>query len=268
MLFNLYCFSKLLAVFLYFKLSSSQNKTISFTTIVGRQRVNYARDYTQPSTWANASAIQNEALRNSKLIQREKRCGIYRQSPFRRTILKAIVGVIDLNNVEASGGVFLDKVIKHENYSVGNENEQINDIALLHTSKPIDLSISQINAICLPKKGEKSYLKADLTGWGQTKQNGFANVLRTTVVYPFPDSECRRFYKRKFHANEMICAGLRNGNRDACHGDYGGPLTQVKRDVSYLIGIVSFGIDCSQRAYPLVYTRVSNYVDWIYEHIA
>lgn len=46
-------------------------------------------------------------------------------------------------------------------------------------------------------------------------------------------------------------------------GDSGGPLACVRGDVSFLYGIVSWGEGCGRSGKPGVYTRVSNYVDWI-----
>lgn len=50
-------------------------------------------------------------------------------------------------------------------------------------------------------------------------------------------------------------------------GDSGGPLTIHK---NLLIGIISWSSkdpDCASPLYPDVHTRVSEYVDWINEHI-
>ena len=54
---------------------------------------------------------------------------------------------------------------------------------------------------------------------------------------------------------------------DSCQGDSGGPL--VVRDGNeegkpwYLIGVVSFGTSECGIGHPAVYTKVTNYLDWI-----
>ena len=47
-------------------------------------------------------------------------------------------------------------------------------------------------------------------------------------------------------------------------GDSGGPLVVQRVDNSYyLAGITSFGGFCGNEKMPSVYTRVSEYIDWI-----
>lgn len=69
----------------------------------------------------------------------------------------------------------------------------------------------------------------------------------------------------------QLCAGGVQG-KDSCAGDSGGPLmTLYPYKVEYyyfLVGVVSFGpTPCGLKNWPGVYTRVSNYVDWIKQNI-
>ncbi|KAK9506529.1 hypothetical protein O3M35_008451 [Rhynocoris fuscipes] len=63
----------------------------------------------------------------------------------------------------------------------------------------------------------------------------------------------------------MVCAGEKEGGKDACSGDSGGPLVirQDKRCLKTQIGITSFGRDCGLPNMPGIYTRVSYYIPWI-----
>lgn len=72
--------------------------------------------------------------------------------------------------------------------------------------------------------------------------------------------------------DNMICAGLADGARDACNGDSGGPLFAVGDDGPMQIGIVSWGegpmdasAACGHANVYGVYTRLANYRDWITE---
>ncbi|MEQ1941195.1 serine protease [Mesorhizobium sp. VNQ89] len=75
--------------------------------------------------------------------------------------------------------------------------------------------------------------------------------------------------------DNMICAGTTSGVRDACNGDSGGPLFVEGPDGVVQVGVVSWGegpMDASAacghaNAYG-VYTRISNYKDWIAEKTA
>lgn len=77
-------------------------------------------------------------------------------------------------------------------------------------------------------------------------------------------SSCSRAYEEISRiVFGMICARATNPSRDACQGDSGGPLVAN----GYLIGIVSWGEGCANAVYPGVYTRVSEYEDWISDNI-
>ena len=65
--------------------------------------------------------------------------------------------------------------------------------------------------------------------------------------------------------DKIICAGVLDGSKDACHGDSGGPLVCLSnRKLGWeQQGIISVGIGCSNKRNPGLYTRVSSFINWI-----
>lgn len=64
----------------------------------------------------------------------------------------------------------------------------------------------------------------------------------------------------------MLCAGYKEGGKDSCSGDSGGPLSIVNDDdIRTLIGVVSWGGGCAQPKYVGVYARVTSVRTWIRE---
>lgn len=70
----------------------------------------------------------------------------------------------------------------------------------------------------------------------------------------------------------MLCAGdtRTGGNQDvhdACQGDSGGPLVCMIDKRMTLLGIISWGLGCGQKDVPGIYTKVTNYLDWIQDNM-
>lgn len=69
---------------------------------------------------------------------------------------------------------------------------------------------------------------------------------------------------------QILCAGGEEG-KDACAGDSGNVLMALDTSGSpqyYAVGLVSFGpTPCGQAGIPSMYTKVSEYVDWIQSNI-
>ncbi len=104
-------------------------------------------------------------------------------------------------------------------------------------------------------------------GHGNTTSYGWldAPVLQEVDVPIVDNASCKTIYPELTDAK--LCAGLMlEGGKDSCQGDSGGPLFSTGPEPR-LVGIVSYGIGCAQKAAPGVYTRVASYVDWISERI-
>jgi hypothetical protein len=172
------------------------------------------------------------------------------------TNLKVYLGVHTLNPNEATTQIKpISRAILYPTY-IGSSNSWDNDIALLKMKDPVTFN-KQISPLCLPKQGQNLATTDRIgmvTGWGRTSGSGStSNVLRQATI---PVVNC------PFNAANMICAGQMSGTpRDSCGGDSGGPFVLKQNGAYVLTGIVSWGgADCLGDG---VYTKVSNYIDWI-----
>lgn len=122
--------------------------------------------------------------------------------------------------------------------------------------------------ICLPSKEDTNtiYTNCWVTGWGYTKEGGeIQNTLQKATIPLVPNEECQRKYRNYVITKQMICAGYKEGGTDACKGDSGGPMVCKHNGIWQLVGITSWGEGCARKDHPGVYTKVSEYVDWILE---
>nr|XP_022919420.1 serine protease nudel-like [Onthophagus taurus] len=149
-----------------------------------------------------------------------------------------------------------------------------NDLALIKIDTPLKFN-RYVRPICLPSEhtAGRNYLEAPppgtlctAIGWGATFEHGPDPDHLREVELPvlkhckYPDDE----------SGQEICAGFVEGGKDACQGDSGGPFmcrNPNSPDQWYLAGIVSHGDGCARPNEPGVYTRVSLYIDWIFENI-
>ncbi|CAI6101063.1 unnamed protein product [Clonostachys chloroleuca] len=140
-----------------------------------------------------------------------------------------------------------------------------NDVAILHLSSAIAES-SNIGYATLAAAGSDPSGSITVAGWGLTSENGSLSANLRYVSVPVIDrAECAADYSGiNAITDNMFCAGLQQGGKDACSGDSGGP---VLTEDGTLAGVVSWGVGCARAGYPGVYTRLANYIDWINQNI-
>ncbi|KAH8290863.1 hypothetical protein KR054_006567 [Drosophila jambulina] len=159
------------------------------------------------------------------------------------------------------------RVLIHPNYSTRNFDS---DIALIRFNEPVRLGID-MHPVCLPLPSE-SYAgqTAVVTGWGALSEGGpISDTLQEVEVPILTQQECRESnYGESKITDNMICAGyVEQGGKDSCQGDSGGPMHVLGSGEAYqLAGIVSWGEGCAKPNAPGVYTRVSNFNQWIEEN--
>ncbi|XP_051741852.1 trypsin I-P1-like isoform X7 [Ctenopharyngodon idella] len=154
------------------------------------------------------------------------------------------------------------RIIRHSNY---NNQPNNNDIALVQLNSSVPFS-DYIRPVCLAAAGSvfSSGTESWVTGWGTLQSGGqLPDTLQEVMIPIVSNSDCDNAYGR-FITGNMICAGLLNeGGKDSCQGDSGGPMVSKKDSLWIQSGIVSFGKGCALPKYPGVYTRVSQYQNWI-----
>lgn len=142
-----------------------------------------------------------------------------------------------------------------------------NDIALLRLSRRVRFT-EHIRPICLPQKRETFIGKlATVVGWGTLSFGGpSSSILRQVTLPVWDNKECKTKFTQAI-PDIFLCAGTTEGGQDACQGDSGGPLMLEGESSQWtLIGVVSWGIKCAEKGLPGVYTRITEFLDWIYEN--
>ncbi|KAK2500316.1 hypothetical protein MC885_020769 [Smutsia gigantea] len=155
-----------------------------------------------------------------------------------------------------------------------SSEENSNDIALVHLSSPLPLT-EYIQPVCLPAAGQALVdgKLCTVTGWGNTQYYGQqAGVLQEARVPIISSDVCNGpdFYGNQIKP-KMFCAGYSEGGIDACQGDSGGPFVcedTISRTPRWrLCGIVSWGTGCALAQKPGVYTKVSDFREWIFQAV-
>ncbi|XP_065283318.2 brain-specific serine protease 4-like isoform X1 [Dermacentor albipictus] len=174
----------------------------------------------------------------------------------------------------------LVRYIIHPRYS--QPRRYNNDVALLELAQDIKFN-RYVIPICLPEgplqlKGRS----ATVAGWGNIKDidkdssgDGFAgarkDILQKVTVPIVANEECNGWYAQSgklVHLQDtQLCAGFKEGKKDACQGDSGGPLMFYDGSKYVLIGVISAGFGCARPLLPGLYTRVSEYKPWLNKYI-
>ncbi|NXE38733.1 PROC protein, partial [Ptilorrhoa leucosticta] len=166
--------------------------------------------------------------------------------------------------------IWVDKWVTHENYTKKTSD---NDIAMLHLAEHV-MYYKYALPICLPTRNlaeqelTRSGKQVVVTGWGSTSEhnNSYAASLRYIEISIVPRNECTQ--AMSFHISDnMLCAGSLGDRKDSCSGDSGGPMFTRYKDTWFLVGLVSWGEGCGRRGKFGVYTKVSQYLEWIQHHI-
>jgi len=166
------------------------------------------------------------------------------------------------------------KATRHPAYSGRTYS---NDIAVIKLSRPTMFNAA-VQPLCLPSLAPSLVNTTSegnamfIAGWGAVRFNGpSSNTLLQGLVTVISEEECKwklaRFRNIKIGSTKLCARDLAD-KVDACQGDSGGPL-MTRRLASdgverwFLAGVVSFGYKCAVPGFPGVYSRVTEYEDWV-----
>ena len=134
-----------------------------------------------------------------------------------------------------------------------------------------------VRPACLPQNFEykpENGAACVASGFGQQGTCDDNEILYATrlksVVLEIVDNEiCAEIHEEhsgeKVVNSQLCAAGFQNG-MDTCKGDSGGPLVCDVDGRWTLTGVVSFGLFFGEKDIPGVYTRVTEYLDWIWKN--
>ncbi|XP_065073609.1 CLIP domain-containing serine protease B4-like [Ochlerotatus camptorhynchus] len=164
----------------------------------------------------------------------------------------------------------------HEDYFQEN-GADYNDIALIRLAVPVTFT-PFIQPICLPttqdqQKAATAPARMIVAGWGQTETKSASQYKMYLDIPGWSNDQCKEAFSSVSVdiIDTQLCAGGEKG-KDSCRGDSGGPLMKLEQlggqSAWFLKGIVSFGTEkCGTENVPGVYTRISEFMDWILENI-
>lgn len=161
--------------------------------------------------------------------------------------------------------------IKHPRY---DKKTVDNDVALLRLPRDVERS-NYVGYACLPERFQAlpTGNTCTIIGWGKKRHSDEAgtDILHEAEVPIISNERCRAVYHDYTITKNMFCAGHKRGRVDTCAGDSGGPLLcrdSTKENSPWTIfGITSFGDGCGKKNKFGIYTKLPNYVDWIWSVI-
>ncbi|XP_039583383.1 urokinase-type plasminogen activator isoform X2 [Passer montanus] len=191
--------------------------------------------------------------------------------PINKSVYKVFLGKSILNVTDDKEQVFMvDDIISHPDFTDdtgGNEN----DIALVRirtTSGQCAVESKYVRTVCLPERN--LYLKenthCEIAGYGKKDFYDifYAQTLMSATVNLISQRKCKyEYYDNIRVTDNMVCAGDPAWQIDACKGDSGGPMVCEHNGRMMVYGIVSWGDGCAKENKPGVYTRVTQYLNWI-----
>uniref|UniRef100_A0A3B1JHM9 Granzyme K-like n=1 Tax=Astyanax mexicanus TaxID=7994 RepID=A0A3B1JHM9_ASTMX len=177
------------------------------------------------------------------------------------TVLLGALSLTNSKNTQRIG------VLEYHTPKTFNWDTKADDIMMLKLKSKVKLNKKTVDVKTIPKSQQKipDGTKCEVMGWGSTVANAAvrkaSDVLREVEVTVLNRELCGCYYNSNpVITEDMLCAGNKQQNRDACQGDSGSPLECKKS----LVGLVSGGTGCGNPKKPGVYTFLSKkHLLWI-----
>lgn len=240
-----------------------QNWIITAAHCIPKFKVEYQEDTTGAIVRSKQLSIETIEKRYGDILDNiEKRTSLYNMTVF--------FGMHDMNNGDQAVTRRVSKIITHPEFN--RPFDYSNDIALLQLDSPVEFN-EKISPLCIPDEDVcfKEGVPCVATGWGLMDFYDITSVsstLQEVAVRVISNEKCKTYpdYSDKLQ-DSMICAGYKDGGRDACAGDSGGSLVCKPNENGPWVfyGITSWGIGCAKPEAPGVYARVPQFASWIRE---
>lgn len=174
-----------------------------------------------------------------------------------------LIGLHDREQTEKTEKFFAKRVITHPRYNRMTSDYDIALVELDGESQYTPISINSEN-LRIPSTPT---MRAWVIGWGMMRESSIdlARYLQKVEVPLVQKAICNA--KKSYNGaitDQMLCAGFKQGAKDSCQSDSGGPLFFKSNTGEFLqIGIVSFGNGCGRPDLYGVYTKLDVMVSWI-----
>ncbi|XP_049736501.1 mannan-binding lectin serine protease 1 isoform X3 [Elephas maximus indicus] len=168
-----------------------------------------------------------------------------------------------LQSDENEQHLMVKRIILHPLYSPTTFENDVGLVELLKSPMLNDF----VMPICLPEGPPEEGAMVIVSGWGKQFLQRFPDTLMEIEIPIVDHRTCQDAYAqlRKNVTADMICAGEKEGGKDACAGDSGGPMVTLDKERGqwYLVGTVSWGDDCGKKDRYGVYSYIHHNKNWI-----
>ncbi|OXA51762.1 Chymotrypsin BI [Folsomia candida] len=215
--------------------------------------------------WMAAMLIDGRSFCGGSLIDNQAHCT---DGAKRITVLLGALDIKSKTEKRLTFNITRENIFQHPDY---NPNTITHDITVIKLPEKVNYT-DNIRPICLPNRYyvENTFVGEEVrvSGWGKPFDSapGISPILKNTTANVIANGQCRRFF-RSIVTGNLICIGT-TFDASPCRGDSGGPLvvkqtTESGQPFFMQLGIVSFGGNSCQKAYPVGFTRVSAFLDYI-----